>query len=56
MPIQDRRYFIMKHNAEQEQLNKEAEAARTASTGSYRNNGDLNSFAKLEQMNNKRSG
>lgn len=56
MPIQDRRYFIMKHNAEQEQLNKEAEAARTASTGGYRNNGNLNSFAKLEQMNNKRSG
>jgi len=56
MPIQDRRYFIMKHNAEQEQLNKEAEAARTASTGGYRNNGNLNSFAKLEQMNNRRGG
>ena len=53
MPIQDRRYFIQKHNAEQEGYNKASDNARNASMNGYRNNGDLNAYAKLEQENNR---
>lgn len=49
MPVQDRRYFILKHNEEQERRKQEHEREN----GSIRNNGDLNAYAKNEQSNNK---
>ena len=52
MPIQDRRYFIQKHNAEQEEMNRREDEARNANFKGYKNNGDLNSYARLEQQNN----
>lgn len=50
MPIQDRRFYIMKHNMEQEAINKELHKSNESS---YNGNGDLNSFAQLEQSNAK---
>lgn len=51
MPIQDRKYFILKHNAEQEE--SASEQQRLEKGGGMRNNGDLNSYARLEQSNRK---
>ena len=50
MPVQDRRYFILKHNEEQERLKKEHEETNS---GGMRDNGDLNAYARNEQSNNK---
>ena len=49
MPIQDRRYFIMKHNEEQEKRKAETERGENVS----RVNGDLNAYARNEQSNNE---
>jgi len=49
MPIQDRRYFIMKHNEEQEKRKSESERGENVS----RVNGDLNAYARNEQSNNE---
>lgn len=49
MPIQDRRYFISKHNAEQQKYREDRE--REANGGTTRENGDLNTYAALEQSN-----
>lgn len=46
MPVQDRRFFIMKHNAEQE-----SKKAQKENTGGTRENGDLNAYARNEQTN-----
>lgn len=51
MPIQDRKYFILKHNAEQEESANEQQ--RLEKGGGMRNNGDLNSYARLEQSNRR---
>ena len=48
MPIQDRRYYIMKHNEEQERRKQEYEREGGNTT---RENGDLNAYAKNEQSN-----
>lgn len=50
MPIQDRRYYIMKHNEEQERRKKEME---TSDGRTVVENGDLNAYARNEQSNNK---
>ena len=52
MPIQDRRYFIQKHNMEQEGIK---DSARGNTQGNVYN-GDLNAFAKTEQSNAKVRG
>lgn len=54
MPIQDRRYYIQKHNADQEEIEKTYKSSSDG--GSTVNNGDLNAFAKLEQSNAKVRG
>jgi len=50
MPIQDRRYYILKHNEEQERRKKEYE---NENGGTVRENGDLNAYARNEQSDNK---
>ena len=55
MPVQDRRYFIMKHNAEQEHLvHEQEEMMNKPNQNQTRSNGNLNTYAKLEQQNNNR--
>ena len=50
MPIQDRRYFIQKHNEEQEGI----KSYRDRNSGKRTYDGEaLNDFAKLEQENIK---
>lgn len=51
LPIQDRRYFIQKHNEEQKNLR----ASYERNTGTHKTyDGDaLNEYAKLEQTNIK---
>ena len=49
MTIQDRRYFILKHNAEQEEA--ERAASQNSNGKSVKSNGDLNAFARITQMN-----
>lgn len=50
LPIQDRRYFIQKHNEEQEGIR----AAREKSSGNMRVDGEaINEFARNEQENIK---
>lgn len=47
MPVQDRRFYIMKHNDEQEKRRNEMES----SSGGNTINGDLNAYARNEQTN-----
>lgn len=47
MPVQDRRFYIMKHNDEQEKRRNEMES----SSGRNTINGDLNAYARNEQTN-----
>ena len=49
MPIQQRKFIIMKHNAEQEGIAKEAERARNGGNTSTVNGIGINEFAKMEQ-------
>ena len=53
LPIQDRRYFIRKHNEEQEGIRRarEADSNRRTIDGE-----SLNEYAKLEQENIKNRG
>ena len=53
MPIQERRFFIHKHNVEQDMINKEIEGNSGGNTRTYEGE-SINSFAKLEQTNVKR--
>ena len=51
MPVQDRRYFIQKHNAEQEQYRAE----REKKTGlNFYDGESINKAAKTEQLMNKK--
>lgn len=52
MPIQDRKYYIMRHNAEVEE--SERGGSYSPNTNTY--SGDLNGFAQLEQSNAKLRG
>lgn len=52
MPVQDRRFFIMKHNAEQEHLAREQEMMTKKSGNQTTTNTNLNAYAKMEQSNN----
>lgn len=55
MPVQDRRYFIMRHNAEQEHLiHEQEEMMNKPGQNQTRTSGNLNAYAKLEQQNNSR--
>ena len=51
LPVQDRRYFIQKHNEEQEGIRSDFEKAR----GNNRifDGETINKYAKLEQQNLK---
>ncbi len=51
MPTQDRKYFIMKHNSEQEESVSAQKLAEQKNSGTMRNNSDLNTYARLEQSN-----
>lgn len=53
MPIQDRRFYIQKHNADQEGI---AKAHKQQQEGTTTYNGDLNAFARTEQDNAKVRG
>lgn len=53
MPIQDRRFYIMKHNAEQEEIEKRY---KKDNGGGRSYNGDLNAYARREQDNAKTRG
>lgn len=53
MPIQDRRFYIQKHNADQEGI---AKAHKQQQEGTTTYNGDLNAFARTEQSNAKVRG
>ena len=53
MPIQERRFFIHKHNVEQDMINREIEGNSGGNTRTYEGE-SINSFAKLEQNNVKR--
>lgn len=53
MPIQDRRFYIMKHNAEQEEMEKRY---KKDNGGGRSYNGDLNAYARREQDNAKTRG
>lgn len=48
MPVQDRRFYIMKHNEEQEKRKAEMDGTNG---NSIRENGDLNAYARNEQTN-----
>ena len=50
LPVHDRRYFIQKHNAEQQGLRAEYE--RKSGTRTY-NGEEINEFARNEQENIK---
>lgn len=54
MPIHDRKFYIMKHNEEQEGIYRESTQAANSNVNTY--NGNLNAFAKLEQDHNKIRG
>lgn len=54
MPIHDRKFFIMKHNEEQEGIVRMQKSSESAGVNKY--NGDLNDFARLEQSNNRVRG
>ena len=55
MPIQDRRYYIQRHNMEQEGY-KEAKERSEGKGGFNSYNGDINAFAEMEQSNAKVRG
>lgn len=54
MPIHDRKFYIMKHNEEQEGIKRAHMQAENANVNRFE--GDLNAFAKLEQDHNKIRG
>lgn len=54
MPIQDRRYYIQKHNHEQE-AHATAET-QSKNSGTNKISGDINEFARMEQANAKVRG
>jgi len=51
LPVQDRRYFIQKHNAEQQEMRESYE--RKSSTNSSSDGELINKYARLEQENFK---
>ena len=55
LPIQDRRALIQKHNREQEMINDETNGEYNASNRKYEGEA-LNTYARLEQSNQKRGG
>ena len=55
LPIQDRRALIHKHNREQEAINNEVNGEYSASNRKYEGE-SLNTFARLEQSNQRRGG
>jgi hypothetical protein len=54
LPIQDRRALIQKHNREQEEISKEMDASMRDSSSTTYEGESLNTFAKMEQSNQKR--
>lgn len=57
LPIQDRRALIAKHNIEQESLEREHNGGGPNSSSERYYEGEMiNTFAKMEQSNNKRGG
>lgn len=58
LPIQDRRTLIHKHNMEQDEINREYEAATGEGglTSRYYEGEAINTFAQMEQNNMRRGG
>lgn len=54
LPIQDRRALIQKHNREQDVISKEMDASMRDSSSTTYEGETLNTFAKMEQSNQKR--
>lgn len=52
LPIQDRRYYIQRHNEEQDGLRKKYEKEKNGKTKTYDGEA-LNAFARNEQENIK---
>lgn len=50
MPIQDRKFYIMKHNNEQEE---HKQSMNSDKNGSYITGEGINTYASLEQQNKK---
>ena len=56
LPIQDRRYYIRKHNAEQEGIRLEREHKNNGGNVTHTGE-DINTFARIEQDNiNRQKG
>jgi hypothetical protein len=53
LPIQDRRSLIHKHNLEQEEISKQMEGEGNSNIRTYEGE-SLNTFAQLEQLNNRK--
>ena len=53
LPIQDRRYFIQKHNEEQENIKSSIDRSKDSKVYDGES---INNFAKLEQTNIKNMG
>ena len=51
LPVQDRRYFIQKHNEEQQGIRKSYE--KRTGTATINDGEAINEYAKLEQANIK---
>ena len=51
LPVQDRRYFIQKHNEEQQGIRKSYE--KRSGTATINDGEAINEYAKLEQANIK---
>ena len=52
LPIQDRRYYIQRHNEEQEGIRAERERSKNGMSITHTGE-DINTFAKMEQSNLK---
>jgi hypothetical protein len=53
MPIQQRKFIIMKHNMEQEGIRQETERQKLGGNTQTINGIGLNEYAKMEQANAK---
>ena len=51
MPIQQRKFIIMKHNMEQENIRQEYERQKVGANGQTMTGIGLNEYARMEQSN-----
>ena len=53
MPVYKRKYWILKHNADQERQNEAYENAKNGGKTSKIDGSSINTYAELEQLNKK---